>query len=75
MECNTDNMSALKPQGNRDPIPEKSGCTEKEPPWPKNRANAVLRAVTELKPLQDSINTLIPTRMLTVYSGEVLQCN
>jgi hypothetical protein len=45
-----------KPQ-TRDPIPEKSGCMEKEPSRPKKRANAVLRAVAELKSLQESINT------------------
>jgi hypothetical protein len=61
MECNTQttNVSTSvsgKPQ-TRDPIPEKSGCTEKEPSRPKKRANAVLRAVVESKSLQESINT------------------
>jgi hypothetical protein len=62
MECNTQTTNVSteasgKPQ-TRDPIPEKLGCTEKEPSRPKTkRANAVLRAVAELKSLQESINT------------------
>jgi hypothetical protein len=55
MECNTQTTNVSteasgKPQ-TRDPIPEKSGCTEKEPSRPKKRAIAVLRAVAELKSL------------------------
>jgi len=61
MECNTQTTNVSteasgKPQ-TRDPIPEKSDCMEKQPSRPKKRANAVLRAVAELKSLQESINT------------------
>jgi hypothetical protein len=49
MECNTQTTnvsteSSGKPQ-TRDPLPEKSGCTVKEPSRPNKRVNAVLRAV------------------------------
>jgi hypothetical protein len=79
MECNTQTTNVSteasdKPQ-TRDPIPAKSGCTEKEPSRPKKRANAVLRAVAELKSLQESINTSNTDEDAYGVLGEVWQCN
>jgi hypothetical protein len=60
MECNaqtTDVSTEVsgKPEA-RDPISEKSGCTEKIH-LGQNRANDFIRAAAELKSLQESINT------------------
>lgn len=40
--------------------PEKPGCTEEVPSWPKKRANAIIRAVADLKLLHESMNSSDP---------------
>jgi hypothetical protein len=53
-------MSALKPQANHQPVTQylkNQVARKKSRLSQKNRANAFLRAVAELKSLQESINT------------------
>jgi hypothetical protein len=69
-------MSAPKPKENHKPVTRylKNQFARKKSRSGQKRANAVLRAVAELKSLQESINTSDTDEDAYDVLGEVWQC-